>query len=75
MQENIAGEQSATNPGEISSYADGSYYQGNVLFAEGGVTFSLILNVDDLEIANPLGTSKVDYKMCAVYWSFNGVTL
>lgn len=59
-------EQTARKPGEFSSHVDGSYYQGNPLFAEGGIKFSLILYVDDLEIANPLGTSN---EMCAAYWS------
>ncbi|KAL2078046.1 hypothetical protein ACEWY4_025731 [Coilia grayii] len=65
----IAFQSTTTNPGEFSSYVDGSYYQSNVFFAEGGAKFSLILYVDDLEIANPLGTSRGYYKMCAVYWS------
>lgn len=31
-------------------------------------TVALILNVDDFEVAKPLGTSKQKHKMCAVYW-------
>lgn len=65
----IAFQSPTAHPGEFASYVDGSYYQGNALFAEGGVKFSLILYVNDLEIANPLGTSRGYYKMCAVYWS------
>ena len=31
-------------------------------------TVALILYLDDFEVANPLGTSKLKRKMCAVYW-------
>lgn len=65
----IAFQPRTANPGEFASHVDGSYYQGNILFAEGGVKFALILYADDLEIACPLGTSRGYYKMCAVYWS------
>ncbi|RXN38661.1 sterile alpha motif domain-containing 3-like protein [Labeo rohita] len=31
-------------------------------------TIALGLYIDDFEMANPLGTSKLKHKMCAVYW-------
>ncbi|XP_065099819.1 uncharacterized protein [Paramisgurnus dabryanus] len=56
-------------PGMYMSHEDGTYFQENQLLSEAGeLKFSLILYVDDLEIANPLGTSRKIHKLCAVYW-------
>lgn len=56
-------------PGQYSSYCDGSYFQENELLSDEGPKLSIILYVDDFEIANPLGTSKKIHKVCAVYWT------
>ncbi|KAF7656394.1 hypothetical protein LDENG_00041990 [Lucifuga dentata] len=55
--------------GQYSSYLDGSYYQENPLLSGDGQKLSVILYIDDFEIANPLGTSKKIHKVCAVYWT------
>lgn len=34
---------------------------------------SIILYVDDFEIANPLGTSKKIHKVCGVYWTLANI--
>lgn len=34
------------------------------------MSLPLILYIDDLEIANPLGTSRKIHKVCSVYWVF-----
>ncbi|KAK0142283.1 hypothetical protein N1851_020018 [Merluccius polli] len=56
-------------PGQYLSHCDGSYYQENALFSSEGQKLSIILYVDDFEIANPLGTSKEIHKVCAVFWT------
>jgi hypothetical protein len=56
-------------PGQYLSHCDGSYCQENALLSDEGQKFSLILYVDDFEIANPLGTSRKIHKVCAVYWT------
>lgn len=57
------------SPGHYSSYRDGSYYHENAFFSDEGQKLSIILYIDDFEIANPLGTSKKIHKVCAVYWT------
>lgn len=51
-----------------SSYADGEHFKENCLLSQDEFTVALILYLDDCEVANPLGTSKLKHKMCAVYW-------
>jgi len=51
------------------SFSDGSYYQENVLLSQEGRNLSILLYVDDFEIANPLGTSIKIQKVFAVYWT------
>lgn len=53
---------------EYTSYADGQYFKENSLLASDEFTVALGLYIDDFEVANPLGTSKLKHKMCAVYW-------
>ncbi len=55
-------------PQEFRSYADGQYFTENPFFAKDEFTIALGLYIDDFEVANPLGTSKLKHKMCAVYW-------
>lgn len=54
---------------EFTSYADGEHFKENTLLSGDEFTIALILYVDDFEVANPLGTSKLKHKMCAVYWT------
>lgn len=61
-------ETTTQQPGQYSSYRDGSYCQENPLLSDEGLKLSLILYIDDFEIANPLGTSRKIHKTCAVYW-------
>lgn len=51
------------------SYVDGTYYRENELLSAEELRLSLQLYVDDLEIANPLGTARKIHKLCAVYWT------
>lgn len=56
-------------PGMYMSHEDGTYFKENLLLAATGeMKLSLILYVDDIELANPLGTSRKIHKLCAVYW-------
>lgn len=51
------------------SHQDGSYFKENDFFCSShDLTLPLILYVDDLEIANPLGTSRKIHKLSSVYW-------
>lgn len=47
---------------------DGQYLNENSFFTRHEFTIALGLYIDDFEMANPLGTSKLKHKMCAVYW-------
>ncbi|XP_053090662.1 uncharacterized protein LOC113534621 [Pangasianodon hypophthalmus] len=53
---------------EYRSYVDGQYFNENSLLKRDEFTIALGLYIDDFEIANPLGTSKLKHKMCAVFW-------
>ena len=55
-------------PQEYRSCADGQYFSENSLLSKDEFTIALCLYIDDFEVANPLGTSKLKHKMCAVYW-------
>ncbi|KAF7654703.1 hypothetical protein LDENG_00066030 [Lucifuga dentata] len=56
-------------PGVYMSHEDGTYFKENeFLSAVGELKLSLILYVDEIEIANPLGTARKIHKFCAVYW-------
>ena len=51
------------------SHQDGLYYKGNDLLSSSDeLKLPLLLYIDDLEIANPLGTSRKIHKLCSVYW-------
>ena len=54
-------------PQEYRSYADGQHFTENSLLAKDEFTIALGLYIDDFEVANPLGTSRLKHKMCAVY--------
>ena len=56
-------------PEMYMTHEDGTYFKENVLLSKGGeLKLSLILYVDDIELANPLGTTRKVHKLCAVYW-------
>ncbi|XP_047186147.1 uncharacterized protein LOC118292452 [Scophthalmus maximus] len=55
-------------PQEYRSYVDGQCFNENSLLARDEFTIALGLYIDDFEVANPLGTSKLKHKMCAIYW-------
>ena len=54
--------------GHYMTHQDGSYFKENDLLSSSELTLPLILYIDDLEIANPLGTSRKIHKLCSVYW-------
>lgn len=58
-----------TNSGQYASCYNGSYFLENELFSTGDLILPLQLYIDELEIANPLGTSRKIHKLCAVYWA------
>ncbi|KAF0040477.1 hypothetical protein F2P81_006375 [Scophthalmus maximus] len=55
-------------PQEYRSYVDGQCFNENSLLARDKFTIALGLYIEDFEVANPLGTSKLKHKMCAIYW-------
>lgn len=56
--------------GQYMSHQDGSYFKHNTLLCSEELTIPVLLYMDDLEIANPLGTSRKIHKLTAVYWAF-----
>ncbi|KAG7518072.1 hypothetical protein JOB18_023807 [Solea senegalensis] len=54
--------------GQYASCSDGSHFLENDLLSTGDLVLPLQLYIDDLEIANPLGTSRKIHKLCAVCW-------
>lgn len=56
------------NPGQFSSFRDGQYYKDNGLLGVQDASISIGLYIDDLELCNPLGSSKKIHKITAVYW-------
>lgn len=50
------------------SHQDGLYFKENTFFSSDDLKITLILYTDDVEIANPLGTSRKIHKICALYW-------
>lgn len=56
--------------GHFKSHKNGLYYQENDLLSSSELILPLILYLDDLQIANPLGTSRKIHKLCSVYWVF-----
>lgn len=54
--------------GQYVSCSNGSHYLENELLSTGDVILPLQLYIDDLEIANRLGTSCTIHKFCAVFW-------
>lgn len=63
-------ETKASQDGHYMSHKDGKYFQENTLLSSSELSLPLILYIDDLEIANPLGTSRKIHKLCSVYWIF-----
>jgi len=57
-----------TASGQYVSCSDGSHFLENELLSTGDLILPLQLYMDDLEIANPFGTSRKIHKLCAVYW-------
>ena len=53
---------------QFVSYRDGSHFKENALLSTEDLSLALQLYIDDLELANPLGTSRKIHKVCAVYW-------
>lgn len=61
--------ESKHSQGMYVSHEDGAYFKENqLLSAVDELKLSLILYVDDIELANPLGTARKNHKLCAVYW-------
>lgn len=46
------------NPGQFCSFRDGQYYKDNGLLGVQDASISIGLYIDDLELCNPLGSSK-----------------
>ena len=57
-----------TASGQCVSCSNGSHFLENELLSTGDLILPLQLYTDDLEICNPLGTSRKIHKFCAVYW-------
>lgn len=60
---------------QYKTYRDGLYYKDNSLLSSEDLSIALGLYIDDLEVCNPLGTSKKKHKVCAVYWVISNVPI
>lgn len=61
-------ESSKSQSGHFKSFRDGSFFKENPLLSREELSIAVGLYIDDLEICNPLGTSRKKHKVCAVYW-------
>ncbi len=55
--------------GQYSSYTDGKYFQEILRITGDDVSILLVLYTDDVEVCNPLGTSRKIHKLTPVYWT------
>lgn len=53
---------------DYTSFHDGSHFKENRFLSGEEFRISLLLNCDDFEICNPLGTSRKKHKVTGVYW-------
>jgi len=58
-----------TQQSHYISHQDGLYFKENTVLSLVELKITLILYIDDLEIANPLGTSHKIHKICSGYWA------
>jgi hypothetical protein len=61
-------ETKVSQKGHYTSHQDGLYFQKNNLLSSLELSLPILLYIDDIEIANPLGTSRKIHKLCSVYW-------
>lgn len=54
--------------GLFETYRDGQYYKDNQLPSSEELSIALGLYIDNFEVCNPLGTSRKNHKVCAIYW-------
>lgn len=74
--ENYKAQQSNRVTGEQHTYKtsqDGSYFQENSFLSGDKLRILVSLYIDDIEICNPLGTSRRKYKLCGIYWTLNNL--
>lgn len=64
--------QEQSSPQYYKSYCDGTVYKESSFFSEDG-RIALVLYIDEVEICNPLGTSRKKHKITAVYWVFGNI--
>lgn len=62
-----------SEPGYYVSYRDSSHFHENRLLSTEDLHLAIQLYIDELEIANPLGTSRKVHKLFAVYWVLTNV--
>ena len=68
-------ETKVSQKGHYMSHQDGLYFQKNNLLYSLELSLPILLYIDDIEIANPLGTSRKIHKLCSVYWVLADLTL
>lgn len=56
------------DPQKFLSFRDGTHYKNNSFFSSEDLRICIWLYIDDVELCNPLGTSRKKHKLCAVYW-------
>jgi len=64
-------ESNSSQSDQYTSHQDGLYFQENdLLSASEEFKLPLLIYIDEIEVANPLGTSRKIHKLCSVYWVF-----
>jgi hypothetical protein len=58
---------------QYRSIRDGVYFKENLFLSSDDLKLCLTLYIDDLELCNPLGTSRKKHKLCSVYWILNNL--
>lgn len=62
-------ESHSSQSGQYTNHRDGLYFQENeLLSASEEFKLPLLIYIDEIEVANPLGTSRKIHKLCSVYW-------
>lgn len=64
--------QEQSSPHQYKSYRDGTVYKENSFYSEDW-RITLVLYIDEVEICNPLGTSRKKHKTTAVYRVFGNM--
>ncbi|XP_065893395.1 uncharacterized protein [Dysidea avara] len=64
----------STTPERLTDFCDGAHYFTHPLFNEHPTALQIFLYYDDVEVCNPLGSSKGKHKLAAFYFGLGNIT-